>query len=95
MVKRYGSLVLLIFAMIIFFTLLPDVLTAVSTSLGWTSGGSTVADFTGAEITMKIMPLLIIGGFAFICGRSVWTQFGIGRAVRGRKAKGGGAGKGR
>ena len=95
MVKRYGSLVLLIFAMIIFFTLLPDVLTAVSTALGWTGGGSTVADFTGAEITMKIMPLLIIAGFAFICGKSVWSQFGIGGRVRGRKSKGGKAGKGR
>ncbi|MBA7603994.1 hypothetical protein ES703_11112 [subsurface metagenome] len=95
MIKRFGSLILLILAMIIFFTLLPDVLTAVSTALGWTSGGSTVADFTGAEITMKIMPLLIIAGFAAIVGKSVWTQFGIGARIRGRKPKGGKAGRGR
>lgn len=89
MLKRYGGLILLIFAMIIFFTLVPDVFTAVQGALGWTAGGSTVADFTGAEIVMKIMPLLIIAGFAFVMGRSVWSSFNIGGRVRGRSSKGG------
>lgn len=88
MLKKFGGLVLLVFATIIFFALIPDAFGAVSTALGWTSGGSTVADFTGAEITMKILPLFLIAGFVYVCGRWVWSSFAVGTRIRGRKAKG-------
>jgi hypothetical protein len=61
------------------------VLDSVQTLLSWTSGGATIADFTGLEQLVTISPLLIFIGLLAGGGWLTFTGFKAGQEGGGRK----------
>lgn len=78
--------IIMLFIAIIFFQVVLD---GVGSLLGWSSGGSTIADFTGLSPIVKVTPLLVWLGL--LTGSGFFIFSGV-RGIRRSRRSGGSKG---